>query len=213
MKVFLFEDRSATVSKVQRDQGQYVLSRGVVFSFRMNDRHFGEEDIGLPRDFVRCDDESDMSPKESPRVVEACVDVIVGAAVAVGIVVSITARAGLTVMIQVAVRVDERHLLIVPIHLVRRVLVRWIVTRILWVAGGRGAVHGVLSVAFVLKLDSGVEHGDRSATKIRSHQYARGNVISLLFVSIHVIIVDPVVEEDVVHIVDTADTPLLREFA
>lgn len=126
-------------------------------------------------------------------MVEACIDVIVGAtaAVAVGIVFSITARADPTVVIQVAVRVDEHRLLIVPIHLVRRVLVRSIVTRILWVAGGRGAVHRVVSAAFVLKLDSGVEHGDRSATKIRSHQYARGDVTSLLFVSIRVIIVDP----------------------
>jgi len=71
----------------------------------------------------------------------------------------------------------------------------------------------LISVVFILKLDSGVEHEDRSATQIRSHQYARINVFSLLFISIDVIIVYPVIEENVVYIVDTADTPLLREFA
>jgi len=35
----------------------------------------------------------------------------------------------------------------------------------------------------------------------------------LLFISIDVIIVYPVIEENVVYIVDTADTPLLRQFA
>lgn len=57
-------------------------------------------------------------------MVDAYVDVIVGAAVAVGIVISITTRASLTVVIQVAVRVNERRLLIVLIYLVRRILVR-----------------------------------------------------------------------------------------
>lgn len=48
---------------------------------------------------MRCDNKSDISLKESPRVVDACVDVIVDAAVAVDIVVSTTTRAGLTVVI------------------------------------------------------------------------------------------------------------------
>lgn len=37
--------------------------------------------------------------------------------------------------------------------------------------------------------------------------------MALLFISIHVIIVDPMVEEDMVHVINTANPPLLWQLA
>ena len=149
-------------------EGRCLLSGAVIFSFGMNDRHFGEEDVGLPGDLVRSNDESHVSPKESSCVVAACIDFVVGAAVAVPVrvVVSITARADITAVAQVAIGIDERCMLIVPISSIQCVLVHGIVAIIFWIAHERGTVDSVVSVVFVLKLDPGVEHGDRSATKI-----------------------------------------------
>lgn len=180
----------------------YVLSRAVVFSFGMNDRHFGEEDVRLPNDLVRSNKENDVSPKESSCFIAACIDFVVSAAVATR--VSTTACAAIVPVIQVAVRVDQRRSPIVPVGIIGRVFRN---------TGDCGTVDGLVIVVVVLKLDSSVEHGNRSATKVRSHQYSRVDVMALLFISIYVIIVDPMVEEDMVHIINTADPPFLWQLA
>ena len=60
-----------------------------------------------------------MSPKERLCVIKAGVHTVVGAAVGVAVaVVVITARAGITIAIQVAGGIEERRLLIVPIRIV-----------------------------------------------------------------------------------------------
>lgn len=58
-----------------------------------------------------------------------------------------------------------------------------------------------------------VEHGDWPATKVQSHEDTRGNVISLLLVAEYSIIMHPMKEENVIQIIDTADTLLLRKSA
>ncbi len=179
----------------------------------MNDGHLGEENVGLAGNFVRCDDESDVSSQKRSCLVKACVDIVVGAAVAVDIIVFIATRAGVAVVIEVDVGIDKRCMRVVSIRIIRYVRVPWIVPIIFSITDDLATADVLISVVFILKLDSGVEHEDRSATQIRSHQYARINVFSLLFISIDVIIVYSVIEENVVYIVDTADTPLLREFA
>lgn len=178
----------------------------------MNDRYFGEEDIGLPWDLVRSDDECDMSPEESPCVIAAGVNFVVSPAVAVRVVIYITAHSGITVVVKVAAGTDQRRS-IVPVGIIRCVLVHRIVAMIFSVTGDHGTLDGLVRGVVLLKLDSSVEHGNRSAAKVGSHQYTRGNVMSLLFISVHVIIVHPVVKENVVYVVHTADPPLLGEFA
>ena len=48
--------------KDTRRSRQSILPRAIIFSFRINDRHFGEEDVRVLRTFVRYNNESDMSP-------------------------------------------------------------------------------------------------------------------------------------------------------
>lgn len=124
----------------------------------MGERHFGEEEVGLSRDFVRGNDESDVSPKERPCFVEGCVNTVVGAAVAVSIAVAITARAVIAVVIQVAAEIDECRLLVVPIQIMRRVSVLVIVGMVFLIAGDRGMVGGLTRAVFVVKFDPGVKH-------------------------------------------------------
>lgn len=50
--------------------------------------------------------EGDVSPKERLRVIKAGVDTVVGAAIGVAVAVVITARAGITIAIQVAGGID-----------------------------------------------------------------------------------------------------------
>lgn len=45
--------------------GRYLLSRAVVFSFGMNDRHFGEENVRFTGGLVRSNDEGDRSSSQS----------------------------------------------------------------------------------------------------------------------------------------------------
>ena len=91
------------------DKGNAYSRRAVIFSLRIGDRYLGEEEVGLSGDAVRGNKEGDVSPKERPRVIKAGVDTVVGAAIGVGFGVAlvITARAGITIVIQVAVRIDE----------------------------------------------------------------------------------------------------------
>lgn len=89
----------------------------------MNDGHLGEENVELAGDFVRCDDESDVSPQERSCLVKACVDIVVDAAVAVGIIVSIATCAGVAVVIEVGVGIDKRCMRVVSIRIIRYVRV------------------------------------------------------------------------------------------
>jgi len=67
---------------------------------------------------MRCNDESNVSSQKRPCIVEACVDLVISAAVAVDIIFFITTHAGITVVIQFAVRIDERHMLIISICII-----------------------------------------------------------------------------------------------
>ena len=62
--------------------------------------------IGLSADAVSGNKEGDVSLKERLRVIKAGVDIVVGAAIGVAVAVVITARAGITIAIQVAGGID-----------------------------------------------------------------------------------------------------------
>jgi len=47
----------------------------------LSNRHPGEEDVGISGDAIRSNDERDMSLKQRFGLIQACVDVIIGAAV------------------------------------------------------------------------------------------------------------------------------------
>lgn len=63
-----------------------------------------------------------------------------------------------------------------------------------------------------LEANSGVEHGDGSAAKVRSHQDPYGDIKPLLLITVDIFVMDPVVEKDMIDIVDAAaDTTLPRQ--
>ena len=169
----------------------------------MSDGHFSEEDIGLTGDFMRRDDESDVSPQERSCHVDACVDIIVGTAAAVNILVSIRIFTSVAVVVRVALGIDQRCIVIIPTRL----------TIDFKGVHGLATLDGLARIVSVLEFDPSVEHRHWSAAKIRSHKYTGVNVSPLLFISIYMIIVDPMVEEDMVHVVNGADSTLLGQFA
>lgn len=120
---------------------------------------------------------------------------------------------GTAVVVQITIEVDKRRSIVVLIGIIRYVLVRRIIAIIFSVTSDRSTLDGFINSVVLLKLDPSIEHRNRSATKVGSYKYTSGNVLSLLFILIYVIIVYPVVEKNVVYIVDTADPPLLRELA
>lgn len=71
---------------------------------------------------------------------------------------------------------------------------------------------GMLDI-FLLTLgaNSGVEHGDGSAAKVRSHQDPFGDMKPLLLIMVDIFVMGPVAEKDMIDIVDAADTTLPRQ--
>ena len=94
--------RSISYGKTGSDRAeQCALSRAIVLSFGIGNRYFGEEDIRLPRDLMRSNNEYDMSPEEGPCVVVAGIDFVVSAAVAIRVVVPVTIRANIVIVVVV----------------------------------------------------------------------------------------------------------------
>ena len=84
----------------------------------MNNCYFDKKNVKLLKNLMRCNDESNVSSQKRLCIVEACVDLVISAAVAVDIILFITTHADITVVIQFAVRIDERHMLIISICII-----------------------------------------------------------------------------------------------
>lgn len=84
----------------------------------MNNCYFDKKNVKLLKNLMRYNNESNVSSQKRPCIVEACVDLVISAAVAVNIILFITTHADITVVVQFAVRIDERHMLIISICII-----------------------------------------------------------------------------------------------
>ena len=138
-----------------------MIPRAAIFSLRIGDHYLSEEEVGLSTDAVSGNKEGDVSPKERLRVIKAGVDTVVGAAVGVGVSVAvvITARAGITIAIQVAGG------LIASVVAVSYKTVAGVV------AVSHDPVAGVVAVSHASKASARSETGSATAAR---HWIARG---------------------------------------
>lgn len=68
---------------------------------------------------------------------------------------------------------------------------------------------GFASMVIILKLNPSVKHRDWSVVEVRSHEYTRRHVITLLLISVYTLVVDLMIEDDVEQIVDTTKSTIL----
>lgn len=113
----------------------------------MSDRDLGEEDVGLSEDTIRSNDEGNVSPKQRSGFIQAFIDAIVGAAVAVVIPV----RASIDKGSKIPVQVDKRRSVVIPVNAILDALGLCVIIPIFRPAGGRGIGGGIASIVFVRK--------------------------------------------------------------
>lgn len=84
----------------------------------MNNCYFNKKNVKLLKNLMRCNDESNVSSQKKPCIVEVCVDLVISVTVAVDIILFITTHVDITVVVQFAVKIDERCMLIVSICII-----------------------------------------------------------------------------------------------
>ena len=112
--------------------------------------------------------------KKNFHVIETCVDVIIYIIVINVIIINvivIIVNVIFIVFIWIKDGVDERCFFIILIFVIQCVFVFENIAFSLWIVNNNDSIHEFVSIICVFGLDSNIKHENRSAFKIKSHQY------------------------------------------
>lgn len=124
-----------------------LLTRTIVSPFRVSDRNLREKDVRLFDDTIRSNYESDVSPKQRSGFIQASIDTIVGA----GVAVAIPEPASIDRGSKLPVRIDKHHWVIIPVHIDFSALGFWILTIVVRPTGIDDMMGRIASMIVVCK--------------------------------------------------------------